>query len=153
MKVMGIMDEEQMAAFAGSLAQAMKPDGGSIFLKGELGAGKTTFARAMVRAAGYRGRVKSPTYGIVESYDTPLTKVHHFDLYRLEDPEELEFLGVREYVDGENLVLVEWPERAQGFLGVADIEVVFGFRPVDRSVTLIARSTRGEAWLAAADHL
>ncbi len=87
-----------------------------VFLVGDLGAGKTTLVRGYLRAAGYQGTVKSPTYNLVEEYKFPHCHVFHFDLYRLTDPEELEWLGMADYLDQESVCFIEWPDRGVGFL-------------------------------------
>ena len=101
---------------------------GILYLKGDLGAGKTCFSQALIRACGYQGRVKSPTYTLLEPYELDLRNIYHFDLYRLEDEEELLFLGCDEYFEAAlkkelSLCLVEWPEKAGTILPLADIEL------------------------------
>jgi len=94
-----------------------------VFLHGELGAGKTTLVRAILRAAGYDGVVKSPTYTLVEEYHLDKRQIVHFDLYRLKDPEELEWMGIRDYFQQTSLSFVEWPEMGEGYLPEADIDL------------------------------
>lgn len=113
--VVRIENEAAMNAFAAKLAQQVQPPC-IIYLQGELGAGKTTLTRGFLRALGYEGKVKSPTFTLIESYDIDNHKVFHVDLYRLTSPDELEFLGLGEYFTEESIGIIEWPERGEGFL-------------------------------------
>ena len=115
-----------------------------VFLRGDLGAGKTTLVRGFLRAAGCSGPVKSPTYTLVEPYSSPLGTFYHLDLYRLSDPEELEWLGARELFDGEQLCLIEWPEQGAGYLPEPDLEACLQSDDGGRRVRLSAASARGE---------
>ena len=121
-----------------------------VFLHGNLGMGKTTLSRGVLHALGHTGGVKSPTYTLVEPYELESgQRVYHFDLYRLADPEELEYLGVRDYFDGESLCLVEWPEKGVGFLPRADIEIYLEADLPGRKLLAEAHSARGNSALAA----
>jgi tRNA threonylcarbamoyladenosine biosynthesis protein TsaE len=107
-----------------------------IFLQGDLGAGKTTFARGFLRAAGYNGTVKSPTYTLVEEYVIGGRKIFHFDLYRVVDPEELEWIGIRDYFDQDSVCFIEWPDKGKGFLPNPDIIITLKPQGLARSVNI-----------------
>lgn len=139
-----VLGEEAMVAFGTKLA-AHIPGGAVIFLKGDLGMGKTTLSRGVLAAYGYEGVVKSPTYTLVEPYDLPQRTVYHFDLYRLGDPEELEYMGIRDYFYGDQVCLVEWPERACLFLPKPDLVVGITAIAKGREISVVAQSEKGEA--------
>lgn len=143
--------EAATVALAQNLAPAVR-GGGVVYLRGELGAGKTTFARALLQALGVGARVKSPTYTLLERYDAAGYKAFHLDLYRIAHPDELEWLGLDELDDATALVLVEWPERGGGELPAADLEVALARAGKERTARLTALSTRGRGWLASLAH-
>ena len=140
-------DEAATLALGAALAGALEP-GLVIYLRGELGAGKTTLARGALRALGHEGPVKSPTYTLVEVYELSRLHLHHFDFYRFHDPREWIDAGFRESFNGRNVSLVEWPEKADGMLPPADLEVVLELHATGRSAELTPRTKAGEECLA-----
>lgn len=118
-----------------------------VFLSGPLGAGKTSLCSAIIRALGHPAPVKSPTYTLVEPYFLTLGKVYHFDLYRLAEPEELEWLGARDYFDGGSLCLIEWPERGAGWLPAPDLALALSVTDLGRRLDASAATRRGRVLL------
>ena len=141
------IDEDALGALARELAPHLH-GGGSIHLAGPLGAGKTTFARALLRALGAGERVKSPTYTLIETYALPGLTAQHLDLYRIAAAEELEWLGLRDLADGPVLWLIEWPERGAGAIPSPDLTVSLAHAASGRDVALHAHSDRGTRWLS-----
>ncbi|QFU02549.1 tRNA threonylcarbamoyladenosine biosynthesis protein TsaE [Halomonas sp. THAF5a] len=140
-------DEDRQVAFGACLGRALEGHG-RVHLTGELGAGKTTLTRGILRAYGHAGAVKSPTYTLVEPYALDDVLVHHFDLYRLGDPEELEFIGGRDLLADDALCVIEWPERGEGWLPAPDLEVRLSLAEAGREARLEARSPHGRVVLA-----
>jgi tRNA threonylcarbamoyladenosine biosynthesis protein TsaE len=130
-------------------ALATLGDDATVYLHGDLGAGKTTLVRGFLRAAGHAGAVRSPTYTLMEPYETGGRRVFHFDLYRLADPEEFEEFGGRDHFAGTAWRFVEWPERGAPLLPAADLEIDLAVEGEGRRATLRAGTARGEALLAA----
>ncbi|MFT7684695.1 MAG: tRNA threonylcarbamoyladenosine biosynthesis protein TsaE [Candidatus Azotimanducaceae bacterium] len=115
-----------------------------IYLEGDLGAGKTTFSRGILRGFGYEGAVKSPTFTIVEPYTLSWGHVYHFDLYRLNDPEELEYIGLDDYLETGNLCLIEWPERGIHFLPECDLKISLVISGEARKISMEGRTEYGQ---------
>ncbi|AIF48916.1 tRNA (adenosine(37)-N6)-threonylcarbamoyltransferase complex ATPase subunit type 1 TsaE [Dyella japonica] len=135
-------DEAATAALAARMADALD-SGLVIYLHGDLGAGKTSFARALLGALGVGERIKSPTYSLVESYRAQGRPAWHLDLYRIADPGELEWLGLDALSDPAAIVLVEWPERGQGALPAPDLVVHLGYAGTGRMARMEACTERG----------
>jgi len=137
-------DEAACATFAGRLAACPGLMDTSIELHGALGAGKTSLVRHLLRALGVTGRIKSPSYAVLETYELPQGEIHHFDFYRFADPREWEDAGFRDLFAAPGLKLSEWPENAAGMLPVADLQVWLAVLDDDsRAVTLKAGTARG----------
>ena len=141
-------------AFGGRLAAALPKQSAllTVHLTGDLGAGKTTLARGFLRALGVTGAVRSPTYTLVEVYETPALSVVHLDLYRLIDPAELEPLGLREWAAPGHVWLVEWPDRGAGRLPFPDLSVTLTGGINGHEINVIAESALGSAWLSAVEN-
>lgn len=131
-----IENEAQMLSFAAEIAKTMRAPQ-VIFLLGDLGAGKTTLTRGLLRAWGYEGIVKSPTFTVVESYEFAGFTVNHFDLYRIESAEELELIGVRDYFSKDAICIIEWPDKAQGLLPRADLTLQITITGEHREITML----------------
>ncbi|WP_440903573.1 tRNA (adenosine(37)-N6)-threonylcarbamoyltransferase complex ATPase subunit type 1 TsaE [Catenovulum sp. SX2] len=115
-----------------------------VYLIGDLGAGKTTFSRGLIQGFGYTGNVKSPTYTLVEPYELADVSIYHFDLYRLADPQELEFIGIEEYFTQSSICLVEWPDKGQGWLASADIQINIEHKNEQRSAEIVGLTAIGQ---------
>jgi len=143
-------DEKAHVAFGETLGRIFQGRG-RLYLHGDLGTGKTTLTRGVLRAYGYQGAVKSPTYTLIEPYEVDGKRVYHLDLYRLGDPEELEFIGGRDVLADDALCVIEWPSRGSGWLPPADVHVTLEVDGDGRRATLESESPRGDALLEALD--
>lgn len=142
-----LKDDVETVEFGRLIASACE-NGCVIYLHGDLGAGKTTLSRGVIQGFGHSGNVKSPTYTLVEVYELPNKSIFHFDLYRLADPEELEFMGIRDYFQSDVVCLVEWPEKGGGLLAQADLQINMQYYEEGRKVQLDAESDIGRRILA-----
>ena len=143
-----LADEQAMSDFGTRIARVTQGHG-LIFLVGNLGMGKTTLSRGIIRGLGHVGAVKSPTFTLVEPYEIGDIRAFHFDLYRLVDPEELEFLGIRDYFEDDALCLIEWPDKGAGFLPKPDLTITITPHNHGRQLKLLSQSARSESWCAA----
>ena len=143
---MHLNDEAATLAFGARLARVIEP-GLSVHLHGDLGSGKTTLARGLLRGLGYQGRVKSPTYTLVELYTISRLNLYHFDFYRFRDPREWRDAGLDEYFNDASVCLVEWPEKAAGLLPDADLDIALELAGDGRELSLYAGTESGKACL------
>lgn len=136
--------EAAQVAFGRRLAAFLRPPL-VIYLRGDLGTGKTTLTRGVLRGLGHTGTVRSPTYTLLEPYELEAMRLYHLDLYRLGDPEELEYLGLRDLLDGKSLLVVEWPERGGDLLPLPDLTVQIQHAGEGRVLEMGANGARGKA--------
>lgn len=147
-----LADEAATLNFGMVMAKSMQPNL-TIYLHGDLGAGKTTLVRGLVHSLGYAGKVKSPTYTLVESYEISNEMcsftLYHFDLYRFNDEEEWDAAGFRDYFNSQSVCLIEWPEKAENVLPTPDINIIFTIKSSGRSLNVAANSALGQQCLVA----
>ena len=146
-----LADETATLALGARLGQAIE-SGQTLYFHGDLGAGKTTLVRGLLHGLGHAGKVKSPTYTLMEPYVISGLNLYHFDLYRFNDPEEWEAAGFRDHFNAESVCLVEWPEKARELLPSPDIDIELMPKAGGREVKLTANSISGEKTLKAMSH-
>jgi len=144
--IIPLKNETETTTIGAKVASCLK-GGEVIYLKGELGTGKTTLVRGALNKLGHMGSVKSPTFTIVEPYSINNHVIYHFDLYRLDDPEELESLGIRDYCDGQSICFFEWPEKGGNLLPNADIKLELTYLENTREVEFTSKSDVGKSIL------
>ncbi|MBV1915004.1 MAG: tRNA (adenosine(37)-N6)-threonylcarbamoyltransferase complex ATPase subunit type 1 TsaE [Pseudomonadales bacterium] len=137
-------DPQATAEIGAKLSKAIAGQRLVVYLQGDLGAGKTALCQAIIKSYGYDGRVKSPTYTLLEPYELPNVLIYHFDLYRLADPEELEFIGIRDLVSENALFLIEWPDKGIGFLPEPDLKLNMTVQSPGRMLYIQGISDHGE---------
>ena len=130
------LDSTEATEQFGAALWALLPEKGVVFLQGDLGAGKTTLVRGFLRAAGFLGAIKSPTYTLVEEYTIQDRKIFHFDLYRITEPEELQWIGINDYFTQNSLCFIEWPNKGKGFLPSPDYEISLIHRNLGREMIM-----------------
>lgn len=144
-------DEAETVALGQNIGAATLRSGGDqgavFYLSGTLGAGKTTLTRGVLTSFGHQGAVKSPTYTLVEPYNLGAREVFHFDLYRLADPEELEYMGIRDYFVPSSICIIEWPDKGRGILPKPDVAIELNPHNSGRQALLVAMSERGKQLL------
>jgi len=147
-----LKNEQETKQFSQQLAQCTRIINQAvvIYLEGDLGAGKTTLARGFIQTFGF-DRVKSPTYSLVESYQNDIINIHHFDCYRLSDPEELEYIGIRDYLGVNHIQLIEWPALGKGAIAPADMNITITGIDEQRTLSITAHTTTGKQLLQCID--
>ena len=144
MLTLQLVDETATLSLGAQIATYCPQQQFSIFLEGELGAGKTTLVRGLLHKLGHQGKVKSPTYTLVERYETTDKIIYHFDLYRVLDPEELDYLGLDDYFQDHNLCLIEWAQQGENHLPTPDIELKLIYDGKQRIAQLTPSSAQGK---------
>ena len=139
-----MLNEQATIAFGRCISNAIAEDAATLYLCGGLGAGKTTLCRGIVQGFGHIGVVKSPTYTLVESYQNEVINIHHMDCYRLNDPQELEYIGIRDYLLSGHLQLIEWPELGKGVIAKADISITLNGDGNQRKINIKAHTESGK---------